>query len=134
MARAATGRRDDPPADRGPSIRNGRRPDELVERVRLGSSFRDQVRHDRIEGGTEERGSGAERGGDRMMCQSSKAPASDRTPRIADAHHAERIRGDHDAAAVEPVAHDPSEEQEDDLRHGDRDPIIASAVGTFESS
>ena len=56
-----------------------------------------------------------------MMCQISRTPPIESIPKDGDAHRAERVRGDHHPAPVEPVADHTADQQEDDLRQRHRD-------------
>ena len=110
------------PPSAGPASLQRDRAHHLVERVRLRQPIgRQQLGHDRVERGREERRSRAveddqhddvpdlERAGEREHRQQ-----PDR-----DGPH--QVCREHDAPAVEPVAGDAADEQEDDRRHGHRD-------------
>ena len=57
----------------------------------------------------------------RSMCQSSSAPVSDEDGDHPDREPSRHVRGEHQAAAVEAVAHDAAHQQEGERRHGHGD-------------
>ena len=69
-----------------------------------------------------------------IRCQSSIAPVSERTAMVAAATPRDYVGGDHDAAPLEPVGDDASDEDEGRARASHASPTSERAVGESESS
>ena len=121
--RPPTERGDEPAADRGTGHPERCRAYELVERVRprelvLGH----QVRNDRVERRTEERRARAVERGDHHHVPDPDLARQRQQPEDRHGRHPDRVRRDHDLAAVEPVAHGTADQQQHHLRQRHREP------------
>ncbi len=119
--RAAGAPRDEEPAQRRAGQPPGGGPHELVQRVGLDEQVaRHQVGHDRVERRTEERGSSAVERSESHEMPELEGPVERQHAHRGDRQTSDQVGRQEDASSIEPVAHHPPDQEEQDVRDGHR--------------